>query len=510
MLGSVEHEPDPGQNLQLTIDKNIQFMAETALDHAMEKTHADNGTIVVQDVHTGQILALAIRPTFNPNDFRHTTPKLLKDHAVSDVYEPGSVFKLVTYSSALDSNLAKPDELIDCQGGKITLAGRVIHDNQGEHLGVVPLHEALEQSSDVAAVKLSLRVGPDRFYQYIRNFGFGSRTGMELPGGNARLAPSSRVNGTVPRSALSPSVRKSASRHCSSSRWSLLSPTAAPYLPPRILIPNQVNSGTAPDQKAAPPQVPLAAAPFRPSEELPNPLPPGAHRVISEMAAAQMRKMMEGVVLYGSGKPAELNGFSAGGKTGTAQKRSTPSRTFIFEDDAHRRRFRGHRAGQQSRHRGRCRHRQPPEQPVLLRHGCLRTRLRGVLRSRFFEYLGVPHDVEVQQPKVPMKKDQKVEVAEDDSGADQDNVNALFAAVNDLPADDPLRHAPHAGQRPGVRAGACRRRATRIDCGTRCSVNHRIADRSQIRTENSIASHHQRRQKVDCSDAHWHAHAPGD
>ena len=133
VLGSTEHEPEPGQNLELTIDNNIQFMAEQALDHTMEKTHADNGTIVVQDVHTGQILALAIRPTFDPNDFRHTTPALLKDHAVSDVYEPGSVFKLVTYSSALDSNVAKPDDMIDCQGGQITLAGRVIHDNQGEH-----------------------------------------------------------------------------------------------------------------------------------------------------------------------------------------------------------------------------------------------------------------------------------------------------------------------------------------------------------------------------------------
>ena len=78
VLGSIEHEPEPGQNLVLTIDENIQFMAERALDHAMEKTQADNGTVVVQDVHTGQILALAIRPTFNPNEFRHTTPALLK------------------------------------------------------------------------------------------------------------------------------------------------------------------------------------------------------------------------------------------------------------------------------------------------------------------------------------------------------------------------------------------------------------------------------------------------
>ncbi len=137
ILGSSEHDPEPGRNLVLTIDENIQFLAEHALDHAMQKTQALNGTVVVQDVHTGQILALAIRPTFNPNNFRHTTPELLRDHAVSDVYEPGSTFKLVTYSTALDQQVAKPDDMIDCQGGKITLAGRVIHDNQGEHFGVI-------------------------------------------------------------------------------------------------------------------------------------------------------------------------------------------------------------------------------------------------------------------------------------------------------------------------------------------------------------------------------------
>ncbi|MGA8043352.1 MAG: penicillin-binding transpeptidase domain-containing protein, partial [Terracidiphilus sp.] len=138
IVGSTAREPEPGQNLQLTIDENIQFMAEQALDHAMQRTQAANGTVVVQDVHTGEILALAIRPTFNPNDFRHTTPVLLRDHAVSDVYEPGSVFKLVTYSAALDQRVAKPDDMIDCQGGQITLAGRVIHDDKSDRgLGVV-------------------------------------------------------------------------------------------------------------------------------------------------------------------------------------------------------------------------------------------------------------------------------------------------------------------------------------------------------------------------------------
>jgi cell division protein FtsI (penicillin-binding protein 3) len=182
VLGSSEHDPEPGQNLVLTVDENIQFMAERALDHAMAKTQALNGTVVIQDVHTGQILALAIRPTFNPNQIRHTTLDQLRDHAVSDVYEPGSTFKLVTYSAAMDQQVATPDDPIDCQGGKITLAGRVIHDNQGEHFGVIPVHKALEESSDVAAVKLALKVGPDRFYQYIRAFGFGSRSGVELPG----------------------------------------------------------------------------------------------------------------------------------------------------------------------------------------------------------------------------------------------------------------------------------------------------------------------------------------
>ncbi len=181
-LGSTEREPEPGQNYVLTVDESIQFLAERALDHAMEQTHADNGTIVVQDVHTGQILALAIRPTFNPNQFRRTTPSLLKNHAVSDVYEPGSVFKLVTYSAALDQHVTSPDDMIDCQGGKITLAGRVIHDNQGEHMGVVPVHKALEESSDVAAVKLALKVGPEKFYDYIRDFGFGARNRSRASG----------------------------------------------------------------------------------------------------------------------------------------------------------------------------------------------------------------------------------------------------------------------------------------------------------------------------------------
>src|SRR5579885_2368489 len=136
VLGSEERDPLPGDNLVLSIDANIQFMAEQSLDRNMERTHAENGTIVVQDPHTGQILALAIRPTFNPNDFRHATTDLLKDHAVSDVYEPGSTFKPVTYSAALEEKAITPDTPVDCGGGQINIAGHTVHDAPGDHFEI--------------------------------------------------------------------------------------------------------------------------------------------------------------------------------------------------------------------------------------------------------------------------------------------------------------------------------------------------------------------------------------
>ncbi len=262
VLGSSERDPEPGRNLVLTIDENIQFLAERALDHAMEKTQAINGTVVVQDVHTGQILALAIRPTFNPNQFRHTTPDLLRDHAVSDVYEPGSTFKLVTYSAAMDSKVATPDDMIDCQGGKITIFGRTIHDNQGEHYGVIPVHQALEVSSDVAAVKLAMKVGPDQFYQYIHDFGFGTRLSVELPGETrGLLRPVSRWQASsIGSVAIGQEVAVTPLQLVT-----MVSTIAngGVYLPPHVLMPDQTTPTANPNQKSAAPQVPAPQAPPR-------------------------------------------------------------------------------------------------------------------------------------------------------------------------------------------------------------------------------------------------------
>jgi len=181
VLGSDESDPQPGENLVLTIDSNIQYMAERALDAQMAKVKASHGTVVVQDPHTGQILALAVSPRFDPNDSRHLNADSLTDLAVSDVYEPGSTFKLVTYSAALDAAGVQPTDMVDCQGGAMTMYGRTLHDDKTDRFGVVTVQYALEHSSDVGAAKMALKLGPNKFYSYIKAFGFGERSGIELP-----------------------------------------------------------------------------------------------------------------------------------------------------------------------------------------------------------------------------------------------------------------------------------------------------------------------------------------
>jgi cell division protein FtsI/penicillin-binding protein 2 len=429
VLGSSEHEPEPGQNLVLTIDANIQFLAERALDHAMEKTGAANGTVVVQDVHTGQILALAIRPTFNPNAARHTTPALLKNHAVSDVYEPGSVFKLVTYSAALEQHVITPDDMIDCQGGQISLPGRIIHDDKADHYGVITVHEALEHSSDVAAVKLAQKIGQDKFYEYIRNFGFGARTGLELPGETRGLLQPASKWGTTSYASISIGQEVGVTPLQLVSMVSTIA-NGGVYLPPHVLMPGQVGNG--PHAEGA-----LQPAPVKPGGDLPNPLPSGAHRVLSELTAAQMRKMMEGVVLYGTGKQAQLNGYSSGGKTGTAQKIDPATHT--YSKTMHIASFAGIA---------------PVNNPVISVSVVMDNPTKGPsyygtavsapvfaeVAQQVLEYLGVPHDIDVRPPNVKVKPE--ATVAEDNAPDRAGDINNLYAAINDLPSDDPLRAQP--------------------------------------------------------------------
>lgn len=420
VLGSTVKAPEPGENLVLTLDENIQYIAERALDHAMNLTHADTGTVVIQDVHTGQILALAIRPTFNPNQFRHATPALLRDHAVSDVYEPGSTFKLVAYSAAMDRKVATPDDIIDCQGGQMTLAGRVIHDDKSDHYGKIPVREALEHSSDVAAIKLALKVGQNEFYQYIRAFGFGQRSGVELPGETrGLLRPVSKWGpSSIGSIAMGQEVAVTPIQLVT-----MVSTIAngGVYLPPHVIM--QTHSGQTGDPESG-----LSPRPIAFGEQLPDPLPTGAHRVISTLAAAQMRSMMQDVVLYGTGRPAQLNGYSAGGKTGTAQK--IDPATHRYSKTMHIASFAGFA---------------PINNPVIAVVVVLddpRGAYYGTTTAapvfaetaqQVLEYLNIPYD----QPTHPVSS-APLPVHEVDHEQTGDP-SALLQAIADLPDDDPLR-----------------------------------------------------------------------
>jgi cell division protein FtsI (penicillin-binding protein 3) len=294
--GSVEKQPEPGENVVLTVDEQIQYIAERELATAMAETHAISGTVIVQNPHTGEILALANQPTFNPNLTREITPDRLKNHAVSDVYEPGSTFKVVTISAALEEKLTRPDEVFDCQMGSIVINGMRIRDSRPH--GLLPVWGILAESSDVGAIKIALRLGEDRFYKYIRAFGFGQQTGIELPGETRGLTKP--VN-----------------------RWSKVSIGAISMgqeigISPMQLA--QLVSTIANDGVAVPPRIIAGMTDPQPAPQTVAFHPADGRRVISSVTAAEMKQMMQKVVLEGTGQKAVLEGYSSAGKTGTAQK----------------------------------------------------------------------------------------------------------------------------------------------------------------------------------------------
>ncbi len=171
---------DPGGNVTLTIDETLQFIAEKELATGMQETHAKNGVVVIQDPNTGELLAVANSPIFDPNDAGKYPDMARMDRVVTAAYEPGSTFKMITMAGALERGLTNPNEMIDCQMGSIVVAGRLIHDHMP--LGVLTVTQVLEKSSDVGTIKIAERMGPERFYETIRDFGFGGLTGIELPG----------------------------------------------------------------------------------------------------------------------------------------------------------------------------------------------------------------------------------------------------------------------------------------------------------------------------------------
>jgi cell division protein FtsI (penicillin-binding protein 3) len=295
-FASVEKEPESGNSVVLTLDQNIQYIAEHELERGMEETHAIAGTAIVENPRTGEILALTNRPTFNPNNRKEINNETLKDRAVSDIYEPGSTFKMVTISGGLEEKITSPDEMFDCQMGSIVINGMRIHDSRPH--GMLSVADIIAESSDVGAIKVALRLGEDRFYKYIRAFGFGQRTGIELPGETPGMTKPVNRWSKVSMASISMGQEIGISALQLISLISTLANDGV-HVPPRII------AGTIAPQNA--PQTIV----FQPGE---------GTRVISSLTAAEMREMLQGVVLHGTARKAILEGYSSAGKTGTAQK----------------------------------------------------------------------------------------------------------------------------------------------------------------------------------------------
>ncbi len=304
-FASVEKEPEAGNSVVLTIDQNIQYIAERELERGMEETHAIAGTAIVENPRTGEILALTNRPTFNPNIRKEIKNDALKDRAVSDIYEPGSTFKMVTISAGLEEKVTRPDEMFDCQMGSIVINGMRIRDSRPH--GLLSVSDIIAESSDVGAIKVALRLGDDRLYKYIRAFGFGQRTGIELPSETPGLTKPVRRWSKVSIGAISMGQEIGISPLQLASLISTIANDGV-RVPARIVA-GTIGAGTMLPQNV-PQNTPQTIA-FQPAE---------GTRVISSLTAAEMRQMLQGVVLHGTGRKAILEGYSSAGKTGTAQK----------------------------------------------------------------------------------------------------------------------------------------------------------------------------------------------
>jgi cell division protein FtsI (penicillin-binding protein 3) len=299
---SYEIAAKPGQTVVLTIDQSIQYQAEQALNAAVKNSRAKSGSVIVLDPRSGEILALANAPSFDPNQVAASSAETRSNWALQNIYEPGSTFKIVAFSAALEKKLAKVGDHIDCQMGAITVAGRVIHDHHP--FGSLTIAEALAKSSNVAAIKLGLRIGDETMYEYMTRFGFGSKTGIELPGETAGL------------------VRK-VQRWQPSSIGSIAIGQEVGVTPVQMVA---AFGALANDGLRIAPHIirevrnEAGAVVYQPQPE--------QRRVISAETAVALRGMLEGVTLRGTAKKAQLDGYSAAGKTGTAQKIDPKTRAY--------------------------------------------------------------------------------------------------------------------------------------------------------------------------------------
>ncbi|HKV63788.1 MAG TPA: penicillin-binding transpeptidase domain-containing protein [Candidatus Acidoferrum sp.] len=292
-----EAQRERGANVVLTLDEKIQYIAERELAAAIAKTHAMAGTVVVMNPNTGEILALANWPKFNPNAANESSAEARMNRAVTALYEPGSTFKLITLAAAFDQGITRPTEVFDCENGAVYVAGHRIHDHKP--FGMLNVADILALSSDVGAIKIALRLGAPKFYDYIRAFGFGQPTGVDMPGESKGILRRLENWSAISIGSISMGQEVGVTPIQLISAVSAIANGGILYKPHIVA---EVRRG----DQLLPAEGPLASVEPR--------------RVIRPETAATLRRLMEGVILKGTGPLARLDGWTAAGKTGSAQK----------------------------------------------------------------------------------------------------------------------------------------------------------------------------------------------
>jgi cell division protein FtsI (penicillin-binding protein 3) len=290
-------------DLQLTIDEVIQYTAEYYLKNQVERFKADSGMAVVMDPHTGEIYAMANIPQFNPNHYGAFSQKIWKNNIVASSYEPGSIFKPIVAAAALDKELARPQDVYFCENGKLKIGNATIGEASDHKFGWMTMNDIIAKSSNIGVVKIAQQVGKKSFYEYIRKFGFGEKSGLSLPG-------------------------ESAGQLKAQKNWSNLSLASISFGHEIAVTPIQMVSALSAIANGGNLMEPhITKALIKNGKVVQQFKPKKIHRVISEKASLQMVEILKSVVKTGTGKKAALDGFDVAGKTGTAQKYNMETRS---------------------------------------------------------------------------------------------------------------------------------------------------------------------------------------
>ena len=286
--------PQNGYNLVLTIDGVVQYIAEEEVAAMVSKFNASSASAVVMDPYNGKVLALVNYPGYNPNSFSTAPKHLMKNDAVCSVFEPGSVFKIVTASAALDAGKVDADDIFDCEMGEWKVAGRTLHDYHP--YGKLPFKEVIAKSSNIGTVKAAQEIGPEVIYDYIKRFGFGEKTEIDLPGEVRGLnrPPAYWSRSDITTIPMGQGVAVTAMQ--------MAAAVGVIANGGYLMKPYVVDKVTTPDGRTHKKYQPLMK-----------------RRVLKDGTCAKMRDMMALVVSDGTGTPAKSGLFELCGKTGTAQ-----------------------------------------------------------------------------------------------------------------------------------------------------------------------------------------------